>query len=56
MFKVKNSVAPEVMKELFAPKVSPYDLRNKSSKKRVSFAWHDTELVSYLQSVSYIIF
>ena len=53
MFKVKNNVAPEVMKELFAPKVSPYDLRHKSSKRRVSFAWHDTESVSYMQSVSY---
>ena len=26
MFKVKNTIALEIMKELFAPKVSPYDL------------------------------
>ena len=30
MFKVKN-VAPEIMKELFAAKMSPYDLRNNNS-------------------------
>ena len=26
VFKVKNSIAPEIMKELSAPKMSPYDL------------------------------
>ena len=31
MFKVKNNIAPEIMKNLFAPKVSPYDLRNYNS-------------------------
>ena len=30
MFKVKNNIAPEIMKNLFAPKVSPYD-RNYNS-------------------------
>ena len=50
MFKVKNNIAPEIMKELFAPKMSPYDLRNSNSFKsrRVNSAWHGTELVSYL--------
>ena len=31
MFKVKKNVAQEIMKELFAPKMSPYDLRNNNS-------------------------
>ena len=35
MFKVKNNVALEIMKELFAPKTSPYDLRNNNSFKRM---------------------
>ena len=26
MFKVKNNIAPEIMKELFAPKTSSYEL------------------------------
>ena len=34
LFKVKNNIAPEIMKELFPPKMSPYDLRNNSSIKR----------------------
>ena len=39
------------MKELFAPKMSPYDLRNNNSfKRRVYSVWHGTESVSYLQS------
>ena len=38
------------MKELFAPKMSPYDLRNNNSFKRriINFVWHGTELVFYL--------
>ena len=50
MFKVKNNIAPEIMKELFAPKMSPYDLRNNNSfkSKRVNSVWHGTESVSYL--------
>ena len=50
MFKVKNNIAPEIMKELFAPKMSPYDLRNNNSFKRmrVNFVWHATESMSYL--------
>ena len=50
MFKVKNNIALEIMKELFAPKVSHYDLRNNNSfkSKRVNSVWHDTESVSYL--------
>ena len=50
MFKVKNNVAPEIMKELFAPKMSPYDLRNIDSfkRRRVNTVWHGTESVSYL--------
>ena len=34
LFKVKNNVAPEIMKELFAPKMNHYDLRNNSSFKK----------------------
>ena len=49
-WKVKNNIAPEILKELFAPKMSSYDLRNNSlfNRRRVNSAWHDTELVSYL--------
>ena len=49
MFKVKN-IAPEIMKEPFAPKMSFYDLRNNNSFKRgrVKSVWHGTESVSYL--------
>ena len=38
------------MKEIFAPKMSPYDLRNNNSfkRRRVNFVWLGTELVSYL--------
>ena len=38
------------MKEFFAPKMSPYDLRNNNSfkRRRVNFAWFGTDLVSYL--------
>ena len=38
------------MKELFAPKMSSYDLRNNNSfkRRRVKSVWHGTELVSYL--------
>ena len=35
MLKVKNNVALESMKELFAPKLSPYDPRNNNSFKRM---------------------
>ena len=50
MFKVKNNIAPEIMKELFAPKMISYDLRNNDSfkRRRVKFVWHGTESVSYL--------
>ena len=34
MVKVKNNNAPEIMKELFAPKMSSDDLRNNDSFKR----------------------
>ena len=42
MFKVKNNISPEIMKELFAPKISHYDLRNNISfeSRRVNLAWH----------------
>ena len=33
MFKVKNNIVPEIMKEPFAPKISYYDLRNNNSFK-----------------------
>ena len=50
MFKVKNKIAPEIMKELSAPKMSSYDLRNNNSLKirTVKSVWHGTEPVSYL--------
>ena len=34
MFKVKTNAATKIMKELFAPKMSHYDLRNNNSFKR----------------------
>ena len=51
MFKLKNNIAPEIMKELFAPKMSPFDLCNNNSFKtrRVNSVWHGTES-SYLSS------
>ena len=33
MFKLKNDIAPEIMKELVAPKMSRYYLRNNDSFK-----------------------
>ena len=50
MFKVKDNIAQEIMKERFAPKMSSYDLCNNNSfkRRRVKSVWHDTELVSYL--------
>ena len=50
MLKVKNNIGSEIMKLLFALKVSPYDLRNNNSfkRRRLNSAWHDTESVSYL--------
>ena len=50
MFKVKNNIAPEIMKELFSPKMSPYNFRNNNSfkRRRVNFVWHTAESVSYL--------
>ena len=50
MFKVKNNIAPEIMKEPFASKMSFYDLRNNNSfkRRRVKSVWHGTESVSYL--------
>ena len=44
MFKVKNNIAPEFMKVLFAPRMGSYDLRNNDSFKRrrvkICVAWH----------------
>ena len=50
IFKVKNNIAPEIMKELFAPKMSSYDLRKNNSfkRRRVKPVCHGTESVSYL--------
>ena len=50
MFKGKNNITPESTNELFAPKMSPYDLRNNNSFKRkiVNLVWFGTEMVSYL--------
>ena len=50
MFKVKNNIAPEIMTDVFAPKVSPSDLRNNNSfkRRRVNSVWRGAELVSCL--------
>ena len=50
MLKVKNNIAPEIMKKIFAPKMSLYDLRNNSLLKirRANSVQHGTESVSYL--------
>ena len=50
MFKVKNNIAPKIMKEVFAPKMSPYELYNNNvfKRRRINSLWHGTELVSYL--------
>ena len=50
MLKVKYNIAPEIMKELFIPKVSPYDVCNNNSfkRRRVNSVWDGTESVSYL--------
>ena len=43
MFKVEDIIGLKIIKELFAPKVSPYDLHNDNSFKRRrvnSLAWH----------------
>ena len=50
MFKVKNIIAPKSMKEFFAPKLSPYDLRNENlfERRRENSVWRDTESVFYL--------
>ena len=45
---MKDNIAPEIMKELFASKMGPYDLRNSNSfkRRRVNSVWHGTESVS----------
>ena len=50
ILKVKNNIAPEIMKEILAPKMVSYELRNNNSfkRRRVNSVWHDTEWVSYL--------
>ena len=50
MFQVKNNIAPELMKDLFAPRMNPYDLLNNNSfkKRRTNFVWHGTESLSYI--------
>ena len=50
MLKVKNNIALEIMKELLAPKMSLYDLRNNNSFKirRVNSVRNGNESVTYL--------
>ena len=50
IFKVKNNIAPEIIKELFSPKMSPYDLGNNNSfkRRRVNSVRHGIESVSCL--------
>ena len=52
MFKVKNNIAPGVMKELLRPKMSRYGLRSNNSfeRRRGNSGRYDTESVSYLGS------
>ena len=52
MFKVKNNIPPKIKKELFPPKMGPYDLRydNSFKRRRVTSVWHGTESVAYLGS------
>ena len=55
MLKIKNlTIASEIMKEFFVPRISLYELRNNHSFqiRRVNSVWHGTESVSYLQSWS----
>ena len=43
MFKVEDIIGLKIIKELFSPNVSPYDLHNDNSFKRRrvnSLAWH----------------
>ena len=51
MLKVKNNIAPESMKDFFAPKMSPYDPCNNNSfkRRRVNSVWHDNESDSHLR-------
>ena len=48
--KKKFNIAPEILKEIFAPKMSPIYLRNNNSfmRRRVNFVCHGKELVSDL--------
>ena len=50
MFKVKNNIALEIVKDLFPLKMSPCEFRNNNSckRRRVNSAWHSTESVSYI--------
>ena len=50
MLKVKNNIPPGIMKELFPPKISPYDLINKNAFKnrKGNSVWHGTKSMSYL--------
>ena len=50
MVKVKNNIAPEIRKKLFAPKISLRHFVNDNSfqRRRANFVSHGTELVSYL--------
>ena len=50
IFKVNNNIAPEIMKEPFAPKISPYDLHNNNlfKRRRVNYVWQWIQSVSYL--------
>ena len=47
MFKVKNNIGPEIIKEVFATKVSSYELRDNNSfkRRRVNSVWHGTDNV-----------
>ena len=48
MFKIIDIIAPKIMKEHFAPKISPYDPYNNNSfyRRKINSVWHDTEPVS----------
>ena len=50
MFKVKNNVAPKIIKELFVTNMSPYELYNNNSfqRRRLNSVWYVTEVMSYV--------
>ena len=54
MFKVKNNIALEIIKEVFVPKTSPYDLRNNNSLKMMMIlGWVTQHMMSSTTKLPY---